>query len=188
MRISADTRIQWLHDELTRGTYPNAARLAERFSISKRQAQRDIDHLRTQLGAPLVYDPRRQGYRYEAPFIIPLVITGENDDLLAHVAANPFAAPATGMTEADSVIIQSQIPYTATLQIRDKLAVMEMRSYIISDEGKSAYLCEFHSIDRFLCAILTARAPIRILEPDWLRDKLIAMAEKVLNANHPPQD
>lgn len=188
MRTPAGTRIQWLHDELTRGTYPNAARLSERFHISKRQAQRDIDYLRTKLKAPLYYAPHRQGYRYDAPFTIPLMVTGENDDLLAHVAANPFAAPATGITEADSVIIQSQIPYTATLHIKDKLTVMEMRSYIISDEGRSAYLCEFHNIDRFLCAILTARAPIRILEPDWLRDKLIAMVEKALQANGPQKE
>lgn len=181
----AGTRIQWLHDELTRGTYPNAACLSERFHISKRQAQRDIDYLRTKLGAPLSYDRHRQGYRYDAPFTIPLMATGENDDLWAHVAANPFAATATGMTEADAVIIQSQIPYTATLHIEDKLTVMELRSYVIADQGNAAYLCEFHSIDRFLCAILTARASVRIIEPDWLRDKLIAMAEKALRANRP---
>lgn len=185
MHTPAGTRIQWLHDELTRGTYPNAVRLAERFYISRRQAQRDIDHLRSVLGAPLVYDPHRRGYRYDAPFTIPLIVTGENDDILAHVAANPFATPTTDMAEADSVVIQSQIPYTATLHIKDKLTVMEMRSYIIADEGKSTYLCEFHSIDRFLCAILIARAPIRILEPDWLRDKLLAMADKALRVNRP---
>ena len=47
MRVSANVRIQWLHGELTRNTYPNAARLAERFHISRRQAQRDIDFLKS---------------------------------------------------------------------------------------------------------------------------------------------
>ena len=51
MRVSANVRIQWLHGELSRNTYPNAARLAERFHISRRQAQRDIDFLKKQLGA-----------------------------------------------------------------------------------------------------------------------------------------
>ena len=46
MRGSANIRIQWLHEELVRNTYPNAARLAERFHISRRQAQRDIDFLK----------------------------------------------------------------------------------------------------------------------------------------------
>lgn len=183
MRISANVRIQWLHDELTRATYPNASRLAERFHISRRQAQRDIDYLKKQLGAPLAYDPHRQGYRYDAPFSLPLVVTGENDDIFTHVADNPFGAHVTGVAEADYVIIQSQIPYTATLSIKDKLTVLEMRSYIISDEGKGRYLCEFHNVDRFLCAILTARSGIRIEEPTWLRDKLIHMAEKAISHN-----
>ena len=41
MKVSPYIRIQWFHDELTRKTYPNAARLSERFDISVRQAQRD---------------------------------------------------------------------------------------------------------------------------------------------------
>lgn len=185
MRISANTRIQWLHDELTRNTYPNAMCLAERFHISRRQAQRDIDYLRKQLGAPIVYAPHHQGYRYTATFSLPLIITGENDETLVHVAENPFAAhPTSGILEADYVIVQTQIPYTATLEINDKLTVMEMRSYIISDEDHDRYLCEFHNIDRFLCAILIARSGIRILEPDWLRDKLLHMANKVIRFNH----
>lgn len=52
MKVSPYIRIQWFHDELTRKTYPNAARLSERFDISVRQAQRDITYMRTDLGAP----------------------------------------------------------------------------------------------------------------------------------------
>ena len=183
MRISANVRIQWLHDELTRNTYPNAICIAERFHISRRQAQRDIDYLRKQLGAPIYYDPHHQGYRYTESFSLPLIITGENDDTLTHVADNPFGAHTTGVSEADYVIVQTQIPYTATLEITDKLTVMEMRSYIISDEGHAQYLCEFHNIDRFLCAILVARSGIRIVEPEWLRSKLLHMAAKALRYN-----
>ena len=62
MKVSPYIRIQWFHDELTRKTYPNAARLSERFDISVRQAQRDITYMRTDLGAPLQYDAGRQGY------------------------------------------------------------------------------------------------------------------------------
>ena len=61
-------RIQWFHDELTRKTYPNAARLSERFGISVRQAQRDITYMRTDPVRPLQYDAGRQGYAYTTPF------------------------------------------------------------------------------------------------------------------------
>ena len=186
-KTSANLRIQWFHDEVSRGSFPNAPRIAERFHISLRQAQRDIDYLRKQLGAPLLFDQRNRGYVYSAPFSLPLVVAGENDDLYAYNRRGDefFMASHTDLhiPEADHVIIQSQIPYTATLEIKDKLTVLEMRSYIISSEKRHLFLCEFHNIDRFLCAILTARSGIRIVEPDWLRDKLLHMAEKVLRAH-----
>lgn len=184
MRASPNVRIQWLHDELTRGTYPNAARVAERFHISRRQAQRDIDFLKTQLGAPLEFDRHVQGYRYTEAFSLPVAMKNENDGSISRAPFNPFGRDtAAEDAEADSVIIQGQIPYTATLGITDKLTVLEMRSYIISEEERGKYLCEFHNIDRFLCAILTARSGIRILEPTWLRDKLLHMATKVIDHN-----
>ena len=103
---------------------------------------------------------------------------------MSRLPLNPFGRdPAGDYDEADSVIIQGQIPYTATLGISDKLTVMEMRSYIISEEARGQFLCEFHNIDRFLCAILTARTGIRIIEPAWLRDKLLHMAEKAIASN-----
>ena len=58
-----------------------------------------------------------------------------------------------------------------------------MRSYILSRERAGTYLCEFRNIDRFLCAILTARSGIRIVEPDWLRERLLRMAERVIGNN-----
>ena len=185
MRVSANNRIQWLHEELVRGTFPNAARLAERFGISRRQAQRDIDFLKKQLGAPIEYDQRIMGYRYAKPFTLPVSVKNENEGGLSRMPLNPFGRDVMDeySAEADSVIIQGQIPYTATLAITDKLTVLEMRSYIISEETRGQFLCEFHNIDRFLCAILTARSGIRIVEPSWLRDKLLHMAQKALDSN-----
>ena len=184
MRVSANVRIQWLHGELTRNTYPNAARLAERFHISRRQAQRDIDFLKKQLGAPMEYDGRVMGYRYTQAFTLPVSVTNENDGGRSRLPGNPFGRDSiVDSAEADSVIIQGQIPYTATLGITDKLTVLEMRSYIISEEARGQFLCEFHNIDRFLCAILTARSGIRIIEPTWLREKLLHMARKAIDNN-----
>ncbi len=185
MRVSANSRIQWLHEELVRGTFPNAARLAERFGISRRQAQRDIDFLKKQLGAPLEYDQRIMGYRYSKPFSLPVSVKNENEGGISRMPLTPFGRDVIDeySAEADSVIIQGQIPYTATLAITDKLTVLEMRSYIISEEARGQFLCEFHNIDRFLCAILTARSGIRIVEPSWLRDKLLHMAKKALDNN-----
>ena len=60
--MNANIRIQWLHKKMTMNSYPNAQRLAERFGISHRQAQRDMDYLRRELGSALKlrYTPELQ--------------------------------------------------------------------------------------------------------------------------------
>ena len=44
--MNANARIQWLHKKLVSKSYPNSHRMAERFHISPRQAQRDLDFLK----------------------------------------------------------------------------------------------------------------------------------------------
>ncbi len=57
-------RYQWFHGRAMAGAYPNAGRLAERFEISRKQAQRDVEFMKERLAAPLVYDANRRGYTY----------------------------------------------------------------------------------------------------------------------------
>lgn len=54
-------RIQWFDARVRTGRYPSARSLAERFEISHRQAQRDIEYIRDSLGAPLEYVASRRG-------------------------------------------------------------------------------------------------------------------------------
>ena len=56
--MSANDRIQWFHKKVTDGCFPNASHLSERFGISHRQAQRDVDYLRKKLEAPLEYNSK----------------------------------------------------------------------------------------------------------------------------------
>ena len=72
--MSANIRIQWLHKKIMDKCYPNAYHLVERFRISHRQAQRDVDYLRHTMGAPLAYSSAEKGYYYKEPFVFPLVI------------------------------------------------------------------------------------------------------------------
>ncbi len=124
------------------------------------------------------------GYRYTEHFVLPISVRNENDSGLSRLPANPFGRETSDdFPTADNIIIQGQIPYTATLGITDKLTVLEMRSYIVAEEGRGRFLCEFHNIDRFLCAILTARSGVRIIEPTWLRDKLLHLASKAIEYN-----
>lgn len=66
-------RFAWFHDRVKTGRFPNATALAQKFEISKKTAQRDIDFIRDQLSAPLFYDSTRKGYLYEDDsFFLPL--------------------------------------------------------------------------------------------------------------------
>ena len=178
--MNANTRIQWLHKRILNHGYPNAQRLAERFHISHPQAQRDFDALRNRLGAPLAYDSHRKGFYYTAPYSLPLLVTSDNDDLYM---PEPYAARDREEMAADRSIIQMQIPYSATLELSNKLAAIELSPYIVARLPDNRFLCEFHSIEKFLGLLLSLESDFRLVEPEWLRDRLLRAARRVLK-NH----
>ncbi|MFB3886682.1 MAG: helix-turn-helix transcriptional regulator [Thermodesulfobacteriota bacterium] len=58
-------RYHWFHGQIKAGRYPNARKLAEKYELSEKQAQREIEFMRDRLCAPLAYNPSRKGYEYE---------------------------------------------------------------------------------------------------------------------------
>ena len=74
--MNANTRIQWLHKKISMNSYPNAQRLAERFGISHRQAQRDLDYLRRELEATC----KKHGAHLVTP---PISLCGDNGAMVA---------------------------------------------------------------------------------------------------------
>ena len=178
--MAANNRIQWLHKKILEYSYPNAMRLAERFNVSHRQAQRDVDFLRKQLGAPIAYDPEHKGFYYTADFSLPVLLTSDNDESYMGVVSNIYN---NDDFAADSSVIQMQMPYPAVVEIPDKLSVLELRSFIISKDSRNRYVCEFHNVERFLSVIMALDSPIRVISPYWIRERLIGMAERVLKAN-----
>ena len=58
-------RYHWFHGQIKARRYPNARRLSEKFEISEKQAQRDVEFMRDRLGAPLAYNPNKRGYEFE---------------------------------------------------------------------------------------------------------------------------
>ena len=179
--MSASDRIQWLHKYIAENRYPNANRLAERFGISHRQAQRDVDSLRHDFGAPLEYDAVHRGFYYTQPFSLPSYTVAANE--LDYVEA--FTG--LGAHSATQEILQMQIPYSAVVRIPDKLTRLEMQQFIVGQEEKDEYVCEFHSIELFLGLVLTAQTDITILRPAWLRERMIRNARRALE-NHTKEE
>lgn len=178
--MSANDRIQWLHKKISENCYPSIAHLTEKFSISRRQAQRDIEYLKTTLNAPIVYSHTHRGYFYSSPFIIPAVLETENDadfhDVLSGI--RDF-----GNNRAQHSVMQLQLPYTAVLEIKDIMTVLNLRSLIVADEPHHKYRCEFPSVELFLGIIMSTSADIKVIEPLWLRDRLVDFAKRVLENN-----
>lgn len=176
---SANTRIQWLHKKIANNYYPNAMRLAERFGISHRQAQRDVDYLKKKLGAPMEYSLEHKGYYYTEQYSLPLVLSSDNDDSLNELADSMSGAS----MQAESTFVQMQIPYTATVEIPDKLSVLSLKNFIISKEPRNKYVCEFHNVEQFLSVLITLRSDFKIVEPMWIRERLVKLAENIIKNN-----
>ncbi len=183
--MSANDRIQWFHKKISANCYPNAAHMSEQFGISHRQAQRDVEFLRKELGAPLEYCSRRKGYYYGSDFVLPLLVESENDADYQAVISSLYTF--NDRTAARSVI-QMQLPYTATLEITDKMTVMNLRSFIVGEEPHHRYRCEFPSVELFLGIVVSADADIRIISPDWLRNKLVSFAQRMLELNQKTEE
>lgn len=183
--MSANDRIQWLHKMISEGCYPNAAHIAEKFGISARQAQRDVEYLRRELEAPMAYSAMHKGYFYTESYSIPLAMASEND--------SDFHSVLRGMRQfqdmnAERSVLQLQLPYTATLEIHDRMTVLNLRGFIVADEPKNRYRCEFPSVELFLGIIMSTGADITVIEPLWLRERLVSFAKNVLKNNPPEED
>ena len=178
--MNVNDRIQWFHKKVSERCFPNAAHLAEQFSISHRQAQRDVEYLKENLGAPLKYSAANRGYAYTKDFALPVMVGVEGDADFQDVIGSirDFSSDM-----AERSVIQLQLPYTALLEITDRMTVMNLRSFIVGDEAHHRYRCEFPSVELFLGIVMSTGANITVVEPLWLRERLVEFAKMVLRNN-----
>ncbi len=92
-------RIAWLDAAIRSGACPDSRKLAERFEISVRQAQRDIEYLKYTMGAPLEYSAAKGGYYYkDKAFLLPSAMISEEEQQMLGYMANRYRA--AGGTDA----------------------------------------------------------------------------------------
>jgi len=89
-------RLLWLHDQIKRNLFPNAARLSEAFEVSVKTAQRDIDHLRDRFNAPLSYDFTRRGYSYSNDLYELPGLPGSQQEILCLLMAQSLLNRSAG--------------------------------------------------------------------------------------------
>lgn len=85
-------RYYWFHNKIKEGNWPNSKKLSEKFEISQKQAQRDIEFIKYRLKAPLEYDRSKKGYYYSDNFfeLPPLWLTEK--ELLTLIIASKLAS------------------------------------------------------------------------------------------------
>lgn len=96
-------RFFWFDNETRLGRFPNAFKLAARFEISTKTAQRSIDYFRDRLQAPLEYLIPRKGYHYtDAGFQLPLARLSEME-LLALLISSKLISDASAGSLAEEL-------------------------------------------------------------------------------------
>lgn len=74
-------RIYQIDKMIRDGKYPNCSSLAEHFELSPRTIARDIEAMKDQLNAEILYDPKENGYYYakENKFSLPALKFSEGE-------------------------------------------------------------------------------------------------------------
>lgn len=90
-------RFAWFDSETRLGRYPNAFKLAARFNISTKTAQRSIDYFRDRLQAPLEYLLTRKGYHYtDSNYQLPVARISEAELLALLISRKLISEASTG--------------------------------------------------------------------------------------------
>ena len=131
--------------------------------------------------APLKYDAHKKGFYYTEPFSIPSFSALANEENYSSAISKMTRTSFESVGEVET--LQMQIPYSAEIEIKNKLGVLELKDFIVSSHRKNIYLCEFHNIDLFLGMLFTLNADAKILSPSWLAEKAISYAERLLKNN-----
>lgn len=96
-------RFLWFDNEARRGRFPNATRLAQRFEVSTKTAQRSIDDFRDRLLAPFEYSATTRGYFYtDQTFQLPVMRLSEGE-LLALLVSRKLISEASAGPLADEL-------------------------------------------------------------------------------------
>ena len=81
------SRLLFIDQELSSGSYPNCSQLAEAYEVSAKTIQRDIDYMRFQLDAPIEYSAKYRGYHYSEPnYKLPAISVKESDLFAIYIA------------------------------------------------------------------------------------------------------
>jgi len=137
-------RFLWFQNEIKQGRYPNTKTLAEKFEITRKTAQRDIEFMRDRLNAPLMYIPGHRGFTYEDhTYDLPGFWLGEEaliSLLLAYrlVSAVPDKSLKTSLRSFLEQLL-TKISHSQTMTVKDLNSKISVRNIAYSKTSEKIY-------------------------------------------------
>lgn len=124
-----------IREGMRSGWLANCTNLAAEYEVSTKSILRDIDYLRYQLDAPIVYDPTKKGYYYsEENYKLPAISMNESDLFALCIARKALQqhenTPLYRKLARIFARIESGLPGTVTIDpswIENRLTVIERR-------------------------------------------------------------
>jgi predicted DNA-binding transcriptional regulator YafY len=198
--MSAYHRILWIHNRIIEQKYPNAAKIAEQFEISNRQAQRDVEYMRDSLNAPLGYSPKQKGYFYSCAFALPTFFLSDSDMnilnqinghymLLSGYGYENFRKGSELLTKMTSDSKQPKAgnrlePYRVEIEITGERNYFPALEYFKCNKlDDNIYAYAFYEPEIFLSILISSGLNFRILRPKWLISRLQSRLEAILQAH-----
>jgi len=134
-------RYHWFHGQIKTKRYPNARKLSEKFEISEKQAQRDVEFMRDRLDAPLVYDPNKKGYEFEDDVYVLPPIWFSEDELLGLCLALRLASTLPDRKLKDSLydLLEKFLTFRfldsppSLTDIKEKVSVKNVQYYKVNE-------------------------------------------------------
>jgi predicted DNA-binding transcriptional regulator YafY len=134
-------RFLWFEQRAKAKKYPNATVLAEKFEMSTKTAQRDIEFMRDRLNCPLLYDKHEKGYYYsDDAFSLPAVYLSPGElsslliarKLLKDISDGSVASELSSAVEKITRVIEK---HTADAEAIDEILSFQIIEYTPTPEG-----------------------------------------------------
>ena len=167
--------------------YPNASKLADKFEISLRQAQRDIEYMRDSMNAPLVYCAGKRGYLYENSYVLPSFFLSESEKEMVNSLAKQYRELGTFGYEKykRSARILSRIseinqedkanmtksPFFAEIEmVGSRTSVIALDYFLCEKVVDQTYTYAFFDPDVFISVLIASHLEFKIVKPNWLKE------------------
>lgn len=130
-------RLIYIAARIGEGDYPSAQSFAERFEVSKRTIQHDIEFLEVRINAPIAYSRAREGYYYTDPHWTLSTLPVTEGQLLAFFLSIELVELYLG-TSFENPLRNAIQRITSTLTDEVQLSVSELISHYSVRTGASA--------------------------------------------------